>query len=60
MSSLTLYSYNSKRIDETCQNVVFLFNSKQILKSSKKASGIQGLNIKIQITGGETKSKPNS
>jgi len=39
MSSLNLYSYTSKKEDKAHQNVGFLFNLEQILRSSKKALG---------------------
>jgi len=35
MSSLNFYSYNSKEIDTTYENVDFLFNLEQISRSFK-------------------------
>jgi len=35
MSNLNLFGYNSKKVDETYQNVGFLFNIEQISRNSK-------------------------
>jgi len=43
MFSLILYSYNSKRIDTTYQNVDFLFNLEQIPRSLGNSTVILGL-----------------
>jgi len=40
MSSLNLYSYNSKKIDSIYENVGFLFNLEQVTQSFQKALDI--------------------